>query len=187
MASVFGRSKSSRSFTIDDSFHREQQQQQRRWAKGRSRSISSSRRLVRSNSVSSDYARAAGTMPPSSSPSASASKKWKGRGGKGKHMLRSVVGFLSRTKSGRFSKPGSFTMTEPASPASASSLSRTNSDSSGHGTGRGHDSGRVGGAGGTGGASRPRVSFDAVVQVCVCYRGYDGFFVRYYSWLLSIL
>lgn len=120
---------------------------------------------MRTNSVSSDYARAAGTMPPSTSASAS---KQRGQGtGKGKQMLRSVVGFLSRTKSGKSNKPGSFTMTEPASPASASSLSRTNSDSSAHGAGRENGSGLIGAAG-TSSASRPRVSFDAVVQVSCC-------------------
>lgn len=157
MTSVFQRSKSNRSLTIDDSFHREQQQQ--RWAMGKR---NSSRRLVRSNSVSSDYARAAGTMPPSSSSAALSKQR-----GKGKQMLRSVVGFLSRTKSGKGKNAkGSFTMTEPASPASASSssLSRTNSDSSAHGAGRESDSGQIA-AGGPGSTSRPRVSFDAVVQV----------------------
>lgn len=144
--------------TIDDSFHREQQQRGR-WA-SRKNKTRSSRKLVRSNSVSSDYARAAGTMPPSTSASASASKQR----GKGKLMLQSVVGFLARTKSGKARKQGSFTMTEPASPASASSLSRTNSDSSAHGVGRDNGSGRIG-AGAAAGASRPRVSFDAVVQV----------------------
>lgn len=85
-------------------------------------------------------------------------------------MLRSVVGFLSRTKSGKANKPGSFTMTEPASPSSQSSLSRTNSDdSSAHGTARESGSLRIG-AGGPGSASRPRVSFDSVVQV----RGFLG-------------
>lgn len=142
--------------TIDDSFHREQQH--RRWASRRSRS--SGRKLVRSNSVSSDYTRAAGTMPPST-PSSASKQRGKGKGSK---MLRSVVGFLSRAKSGKANKPGSFTITEPASPASASSLSRTNSDSSAHGAGREHGSGRMG-AEAPAGASKPRVSFDAVVQV----------------------
>lgn len=155
MTSVFSRSQSARSLTIDDSVHREQQQRQ--LANRRSRSRSSGRKLVRSNSVSSDYARAAGTMPPSTSSSAPKKR------GKGNKMLRSVVEFLSRTKSGK-GKPGSFTMTEPASPASASSLSRTNSDSSARGVGRENCSGRIG-AGGPAGASKPRVSFDAVVQV----------------------
>eukprot|EP00752_Nemacystus_decipiens_P011394 g10121.t1 len=155
MASVFSRSQSARSYNIDDSFHREQQQRRSGRATRRSRS---SRKLVRSNSVSSDYARAAGTMPPST-PAADLKKQR----GAGKRMLRSVVGFLSRTKSGKSNKPGSFTMTEPASPASASSLSRTNSDSSAHGAGRENGSGRIG-AGEPGSASKPRVSFDAVVQ-----------------------
>lgn len=161
MASVFNRSTSCRGLTIDDSFRREQQQRQ--WAKGRS---TSSRRLVSSNSVSSDYSRAAGTLAPSSSSAPKGRDNVKGKGkGKGTQMLRSVVGFLSRTKmSGKTNKPSSFTMTEPASPASATSLSRTNSDSSANGVGRENDSGRVG-AGGPGSASRPRVSFEAVVQV----------------------
>eukprot|EP00903_Cladosiphon_okamuranus_P008993 g8603.t1 len=156
MASLSSRSQSARSLTIDDSFHREQQQ--RRWTNRGSRSRSSGRKLVRSNSVSSDYVRAAGTMPPSTSSSAPKQR------GKGNKMLRSVVDFLSRTKSGgKGGKTGSFTMTEPASPSSASSLSRTNSDSSAHGVGREDGSTRIG-ADGLAGTCKPRVSFDAVVQ-----------------------
>lgn len=100
------------------------------------------RRLVRTNSISSDYARAAGTALPA---------KAKNR------VLRAVVGFL-RAHSGK-KKSKSTAITEPASPVSEH-LSRTNSASSSHRTAEEsvqavehHET------------SRPRVSFDAEVTV----------------------
>ncbi|CAN0133458.1 unnamed protein product [Ectocarpus fasciculatus] len=169
MASVVRRSAS---LTIDDSFHLEREP--RRWSYrtkesddggsdiGSRRKLMHSsstrlssrgrgRKLVRSKSI------AGGEACRADAPSASSSTP-----SKGKQMLRSVVGFLSRAKSAKPRKPRSFTMTVPASPAS--SLSRTNSESSAsaHEGCQDDDSSSSarGSAHGHGAAaSRPRVSF----------------------------
>ncbi|CAM9794866.1 unnamed protein product [Ectocarpus sp. 12 AP-2014] len=170
MASVIRRSAS---LTIDDSFHLEREQ--RRWSYrtkesdggddigSRRKSLHSSstqisstrstrsRNLVRSKSIAGGEGCRAGA-PPASSSSPS----------KGKQMLRSVVGFLSRAKSAKPRKPRSFTMTVPASPAS--SLSRTSSESSASAHEGCQDddsssSARGSAHGHAAAASRPRVSF----------------------------
>ncbi|CAM9564289.1 unnamed protein product [Ectocarpus sp. 6 AP-2014] len=165
MASVIRRSAS---LTIDDSFHLEREQ--RRWSFRTKESdgcddIGSRRKLMHSSSTRSTRSRnlvrsksiARGEGCRADAPSASSSSP-----SKGKLMLRSVVGFLSRAKSAKPRKPRSFTMTVPASPAS--SLSRTNSESSAsaHEGCQDDDSGSSarGSAHGHGAAaSRPRVSF----------------------------
>lgn len=175
MTSVIRRSAS---LTIDDSFHLEREQ--RRWSYRTkesdggsdigsrrklmhssstriSRSSSRQKQLVRSKSIAGGEAcRADAPSTFSSSPS------------KGKQMLRSVVGFLSRAKSAKHRKPRSFTMTVPASPAS--SLSRTNSESSASAHEGCHDddsssSARGSSHGHGAAASRPRVSFVTDVTV----------------------
>ncbi|CAN0025025.1 unnamed protein product [Scytosiphon promiscuus] len=128
---------------------------------------SNSRKLLRSNSIATDHMRNRNVAATSSTPVPSSVPKEKGK----RKLLRSVVGFLTRTKSEKANKPGSFTMTEPASPASAGSLSRTNSDSSAVQNGDGPDGEEEEGGGRTGAreqgdaplASKPRVSFDADV------------------------
>lgn len=173
MASVIRRSAS---LTIDDSFHLEREQ--RRWSYRTKESdgggdIGSRRKLLHSSStqISSTRSRnivrsksiAGGEGCRADAPSASSSSP-----SKGKQMLLSVVGFLSRAKSAKPRKPRSFTMTVPASPAS--SLSRTNSESSASAHEGCQDddsssSARGSAHGHSAAASRPRVSFVTDVTV----------------------